>query len=108
MSSGCDTPATILVTGGTGLLGNAIQEIVGQIGCNASWVFVGSRDADLTCLQSTTALFEKVKPTHVLHLAAKVGGLYANSCDNVGFWRQNMLMQVCVSRKCLRKPQSLG
>ncbi len=95
-----DSPATILVTGGTGLLGNAVKEIVGHTSSNARWVFVGSQDADLTCLQSTTALFEKIKPTHVLHLAAKVGGLYANSDDNVGFWRQNMLMQVCASRSC--------
>ena len=87
-----DAEAVILVTGGTGLVGMAVQEVVGS--CE-SWVFAGSQDADLTCLQSTTALFEKIKPTHVLHLAAKVGGLYANSRDNVGFWRQNMLMQVC-------------
>ena len=32
-------------------------------------------------------------PTHVLHLAAKVGGLYYNSTDNVGFWRDNIAMQ---------------
>ena len=95
MPCGFDAPATIVVTGGIGLLGNAVQEIVGQTGSHASWVFVGSRDADLTCLQSTTALFEKAKPTHILHLAAKFRDLYANSSDNVGFWRQTMLMQVC-------------
>ena len=97
LTCGFDAPAIILVTGGTGLLGNAVKEVVSQTGSSASWVFAGSQDADLTCLQSTTALFEKVKPTHVLHLAAKVGGLYANSGDNVGFWRQNIIMQVRVS-----------
>lgn len=90
---------TILVTGGTGLVGKAIQEILSEAEGEPSetWVFAGSGDADLTKLESANALFEKIQPTHVLHLAAKVGGLYANSSDNVGFWRQNIAMQVCWS-----------
>lgn len=33
--------------------------------------------------ESTRALFEKVQPTHVIHLAAKVGGLFANMKSKV-------------------------
>jgi GDP-L-fucose synthase len=69
----------ILVTGGTGLVGKAVEYISkteSQPG--ERWVFVGSKDADLQSLESTKALFERVKPTHVLHLAAQVGGLFAN------------------------------
>lgn len=39
----------ILVTGGTGLVGKAIEHIVGNGGKegNENWVFVGSKEADL-------------------------------------------------------------
>jgi len=86
----------VLVTGGTGLVGRAVQEVVGEQAGHKdeTWVFAGSNDGDLTSRQAAAALFARVQPTHVLHLAAKVGGLYANSSDNVGFWRQNMAIQV--------------
>lgn len=43
-------PKRILVTGGTGLVGRAIQEVVanGEGRPDEEWVFVSSRDADLT------------------------------------------------------------
>lgn len=69
----------ILVTGGTGLVGRAVQYISEQEPRpDESWVFAGGKDADLLSAESTKALFDRVKPTHVLHLAAKVGGLFAN------------------------------
>ena len=33
-----------------------------------------------------------MKPTYVIHLAAKVGGLYANMNDKVGFFEENLAM----------------
>lgn len=69
----------VLVTGGTGLVGKALQEVISENPPrNEEWVFVGSKDADLTDYASSKALFERVKPTKVLHLAAFVGGLFAN------------------------------
>uniref|UniRef100_A0A8C9E8C9 GDP-L-fucose synthase n=1 Tax=Phocoena sinus TaxID=42100 RepID=A0A8C9E8C9_PHOSS len=38
----------------------------------------------------TRALFEKVRPTHVIHLAAMVGGLFRNIKYNLDFWRKNI------------------
>ena len=35
-------------------------------------------------------VFEKHRPTHVFHLAAKVGGLYGNMRANLEFFRINM------------------
>ena len=35
-------------------------------------------------------VFEKYQPTHVIHLAAKVGGLYGNMRANLEFFRINM------------------
>ena len=70
---------TILVTGGSGLVGMAIQEVIAEEQPSGDrWVFVGSKDADLTDYSATKALFDRVNPTMVLHLAAYVGGLYGN------------------------------
>ena len=69
----------VLVTGGTGLVGRAIQDVIAQDPPKGeTWVFVGSKDADLTSYEETKAVFERVKPTQVIHLAAFVGGLFAN------------------------------
>ena len=41
--------------------------------------------------ESTKALFDKVKPTHVIHLAAMVGGLFRNMKYNADFLVWNIL-----------------
>jgi len=35
---------------------------------------------------ATKAIFDKHKPTHVIHLAALVGGLFKNLKYNLDFW----------------------
>ncbi|KAL0881986.1 hypothetical protein ABMA27_001737 [Loxostege sticticalis] len=82
----------ILVTGGSGLVGQAIKTVVEEeTGVqNESWVFCGSKDGDLRDKGHTEALFEKHKPTHVIHLAAMVGGLFHNMAHNLDFFRENM------------------
>ncbi|KAM4907070.1 GDP-L-fucose synthase isoform 1-T1 [Sylvia borin] len=82
----------ILVTGGTGLVGRAIEKVVadGEGRPDEEWIFVSSRDADLTSSSETKALFERHKPTHVIHLAAMVGGLFKNLRSNLDFWRTNI------------------
>ncbi|XP_075236191.1 GDP-L-fucose synthase-like protein [Lycorma delicatula] len=83
----------ILVTGGTGLVGKAIKTVVEEHGerqDNEQWIFVGSRDADLSDLEQTKKLFDKYHPTHVIHLAAMVGGLFHNMSNNLDFFRINM------------------
>lgn len=81
----------ILVTGGSGLVGKAIEAIVEkeQKRDDEEWVFVSSKDANLKDQAETEALFEKVKPTHVIHLAAFVGGLFRNLKYNLDFFRDN-------------------
>ncbi|XP_058030365.1 GDP-L-fucose synthase isoform X3 [Ahaetulla prasina] len=82
----------ILVTGGSGLVGKAIQKVVadGEQRPDEKWIFVSSKEADLTNAAETAALFEKHKPTHVIHLAAIVGGLFRNLNHNLEFWRKNI------------------
>jgi len=81
----------ILVTGSSGMVGRAIQAAAAADSRpNEKWVFVTSKDADLMDDAATMALFEKHKPTHVIHLAALVGGLFANMRANLDFFRNNM------------------
>ena len=89
-----DQNRVILVTGSSGLVGHAIKERARQLQLdNTEWVFATSHDADLRDAAATRALFERVRPTHVLNLAARVGGLYANLKHKVEFWRENIAMQ---------------
>jgi hypothetical protein len=70
-----------------------------------SWsFFAGSKDADLQDPVATSALFERIKPTHVLHLASFVGGLFANMvrlmpraifCLHELIWRANAEGRSC-------------
>ena len=81
----CDDMTTIMVTGGSGLVGQAIKSYVDTGGKKEgeTWVFLSSKDGDLCDRKATDAIFEKFKPTHVIHLAAKVGGLFANLAQKV-------------------------
>ncbi|KAF4730448.1 GDP-L-fucose synthase [Perkinsus olseni] len=97
----------VLVTGGRGLVGRAIQDEVAKLnasspGGNAEWHFVHSGDADLRDGDATAALFDRVKPTHLVHLAARVGGLFANMQDNLGFFEDNLKLNSNVLRSAAR------
>jgi len=89
----------ILVTGGSGLVGKAIQHIVStdngeKFGkrANEEWVFLSSKDGDLTDFNQTKALFDQYRPTRVIHLAAMVGGLFRNMNYKADMYRSNILI----------------
>ncbi|XP_077940047.1 GDP-L-fucose synthase [Gasterosteus aculeatus] len=86
-------PMRVLVTGGSGLVGKAIEHVVQQEGGKLEgeeWIFLSSKQADLVDVEQTRAVFEKYRPTHVIHLAAKVGGLYLHMRENLQFLRDNI------------------
>lgn len=64
------------------------------------WVFLNSKMGDLHKREDAEAIFEKYKPTHVIHLAAKVGGLFANMAQKVEFFRENILINDNVMECC--------
>lgn len=89
----------ILVTGGSGLVGKGIEDVINDTTItnqqfskrsNEKWIFLTSKDGDLRDVQATRSIFEKYKPSHVLHLAAKVGGLFKNMKYQVSFLRDNL------------------
>jgi GDP-L-fucose synthase len=75
-----------LVTGGTGMVGSAIQ----------ADLKVGSKDCDLSNWAAVSAFFEKHQPTEVIHCAAKVGGIWGNMHYKGDFFRENILMNTHV------------
>jgi len=79
----------LLVTGGSGLVGHALQQ-------HTDAIFISSKDYDLTKDSDVHAMFEKHQPTHVIHLAGKVGGVGANLKYPVEFFEHNILMNTLV------------
>ena len=80
------TKSTILVTGGSGLVGQAIKAYTDEHALpGETWIFLSSKEGDLRDRKETDAIFDKYHPTHVIHLAAKVGGLFANMKQKVRY-----------------------
>uniref|UniRef100_A0A7S2P233 GDP-L-fucose synthase n=1 Tax=Leptocylindrus danicus TaxID=163516 RepID=A0A7S2P233_9STRA len=95
-------PVVVLVTGGSGLVGKAIESYVNDSPKieSETWIFLSSKDGDIRSREDTEVLFKKHKPTHVIHLAAKVGGLFANMKAKVEFYRENTLMNDNIMECC--------
>ncbi|CAM0137309.1 unnamed protein product [Umbelopsis sp. WA50703] len=112
--------SVILVTGGSGLAGKAIEWVIENDKSERfgkkegeQWIFLTSKDGDLRQKyprllvdpltdwdiidfhrkrEDTKAIFEKYKPTHVIHLAALVGGVFKNMKYKLDMLRDNMLI----------------
>ena len=90
---------TILVTGGTGLVGKAIEKVTKEVR-NLEIIFLSSKDCDLTDYSKTNELFEKIKPNYVIHLAACVGGLFKNLNSKVEMFEKNTEINLNVLKCC--------
>lgn len=75
-----------LVTGGTGMVGSAIE----------ADLKIGRKDCDLTSWIDVNNFFEQHKPEEVIHCAAKVGGIWGNMHYKGDFFRDNILMNTHV------------
>ena len=82
----------ILVTGGNGLVGNAIQEAVKLNNTKEEYIFLSSKDFDLTSMEQTKKMFETHSPNKVIHLAANVGGLFKNMNQKVEMLEKNLMI----------------
>lgn len=105
MAESKSVSTTVLVTGGSGLVGHGIQWLMGtQSGGptarrdGENWVFLSSADGDLRDFGAAEALFRKYRPDMVIHLAAKVGGVYQNSRSPVDFLQANLSIDQNVLR----------
>jgi GDP-L-fucose synthase len=88
----------ILITGGSGMLGNALKSTI----VDATTLFLSSKDGDLRDLKQTEMIFRRFHPTHVIHAAADVGGLYKNLHSNLAIGTNNILMNTNVIKCALK------
>jgi GDP-L-fucose synthase len=81
---------SVLVTGGSGFLGRSLQKV------QPSWTYLSSKECDLTDQKQTFEYFQDTKPTAVLHLAARVGGIKDNIENQAAFYYQNTMINTNV------------
>ena len=84
----------ILVTGGSGLVGKHLKDIMSDA------VYISSEDFDLTDIGRVDAMMDFFRPNIVVHLAARVGGILDNITYPVDYLEQNILMNTNVLQKC--------
>ena len=87
---------TILITGGSGLVGNGINTIKNNYDYNYNFIFMSSKDCDLENYQETFTYFNFIKPNYIIHLAANVGGLFKNMNYKVDMLEKNILINLNV------------
>lgn len=87
----------ILVTGGTGLIGTNLTDRLRGLGHEV--LAIGSGH-DLRDWSTTEKVFAGFRPSVVYHLAARVGGILANSTYKAGFYSDNVLINTHVVNAC--------
>jgi len=95
----------ILITGGGGMVGRALQRVL------PGALYLSSAVCDLKDPIKTRRLFEGYRPNYVIHLAAKVGGIKANM-ENLGaFYTDNTYINTnvldCAHKTGVKKVVSL-
>ncbi len=84
----------IVVTGGSGLVGKHLQEILP----NAT--YLSSKDCDLTDIKMVRWMISSYEPDVVIHLAAKVGGIQDNIKYPADYFDDNVLMNTNILKVC--------
>jgi GDP-L-fucose synthase len=80
----------VLITGGTGLVGKAIEFINDT---EYDYIYLSSKDGDLCNIENVRNIFKKHYPIYgVIHLAANVGGLFKNMNKPVEMINDNLLI----------------
>ena len=91
----------LLVTGGSGFVGQHVLAALGARGCRH--IAAPRRaECDLTREADVVRLFDELRPEVVIHLAAVVGGIGANRTHPGRFFYENALMGLLVVEQARR------
>lgn len=83
----------ILVTGGSSSIGRSLKTIVGDYP-HCEFVFISSRECDLTKIEKVAEFIKDCRPEAILHLAAGCGGIQLSIKHPATLLRDNVLMNV--------------
>lgn len=86
----------VLVTGSNGMLGQALQKHLNNR--DYDLYFINSGCYDLTREADVMSMYQSVRPDRVIHLAAKVGGIFDNLRHPLDFLEKNILMSTLVTK----------
>ena len=75
-----------LVTGGSSMVAKHLKKYLPDA------TYLTSKECNLENFQETLSMFKDVRPTKVIHLAAKVGGILDNIKNPVDFFEKNILI----------------
>ena len=97
----------IFITGSNGMAGRAIARQLKKYGygdqnSGGKLLMPSRKDLDLLNLENLNKWFKKNSPTIVVHAAAKVGGILANSSQPADFLLENIKMQTNVIETAYR------
>ena len=87
----------VLVTGGTGMVGSSIKELITS---ENEYVFLSSKVCDLRDSVACDKLFSDGNFSIVIHLASRVGGLYFNTNNNYKILVDNIKINTNVLECC--------
>ena len=88
----------ILITGASGLIG---KNLITRLNKEGYQVLGLDSKNDLRDPYLTQKIFKNYKPDLVFHLAAKVGGIFANSNYKADFYSDNVLINTNVINACV-------
>jgi GDP-L-fucose synthase len=92
----------LIVTGSSGLLGQALRRTlpIWSSDKDIEISFMTSEHCDLRDDENVMFLFAQMQPTHVIHLAARVGGLFDNMEHNNEYFVSNVRINTNVLNAC--------
>lgn len=91
----------ILVTGADGLVGNAFRRISDAY-TQHEWIFSTSSTCNLLNKHDVYHMLDVNEPDVVVHLAAKVGGLYMNINNNLDMYKDNVKINTHIIDGCVK------
>ncbi len=89
----------ILITGGNGLVGKSLFNLIDEKSSHI-YKFTNSKECDLRIFTHADNLFNTFRPDIVVHLASRVGGLFANQTHNLEFLLDNVKINGNIIELC--------